>query len=263
MIYDCIVVGGGPAGMLSALQLKRASLRILLVEKKELGGLLRNAQKVENYFGLPSGLSGQELVERMKKQISDFNVPIFFDEVLEIKKKSMFEVKTKTRVLRAKTVVIASGTKPKGLRLKGLNALLGKRAFYERVDLPKMSSPKKIMIIGGGDVGVDYALQLFQDGHHPFLVTRARMKALPILIERAKKCRIPLHENVELKTLPGDWDFVLIAVGREPCLPSLKIPKKTSGLFFAGDVYHSDLRQVHIATGDAMRAAMNVIRFLS
>ena len=58
-VYDTLIVGGGPAGIAAAIQLKRSGFKVLILEKNKLGGLLRNANLVENYPGFPGGLSGK------------------------------------------------------------------------------------------------------------------------------------------------------------------------------------------------------------
>jgi thioredoxin reductase (NADPH) len=276
MIYDCIVIGAGPAGIAAAVQMKRAGLNIVLFEKKEVGGLLKNANLIENYLGFPNGVSGKELVEHFRNHIKKQEISLIKEEVIAVKRKKCFLVQTEKRECRSHHVIIATGTVPKEANIAGEKSLRGKRLFYEINDLPRIKKKKTIVIIGGGDVGFDYALQLSQKGHKPIIITKGKAKCLPPLKERAKKRRIQCIEHCHPKRLgqsghridilcPSrfhDSDYVLIAVGRQPSYPRI-MTKNRKNLYFVGDVRNKRYRQVHIATGDALRAAMSIIHSTS
>jgi thioredoxin reductase len=272
MIYDCIVIGAGPAGIAAAVQMKRAGLNIALFEKKEIGGLLRNANLIENYLGFPDGISGKKLVEHFQKHIKKQDIPLIKEEVITVKRKQCLLVQTKKREYRSHHVIIATGTMPKEANIPGEKSLKGKKLFYEISDLPLMRGKKVIVIIGGGDVGFDYALQLSQKGHTPIIITKGKIKCLPLLKERVKKKRIQCVEHCSPKRIrqsdnqvdvlcPSqclEADYVLIAVGRQPSYPRI-MTKNRKGLYSVGDAQNKRYRQVHIATGDALRAAMSII----
>lgn len=69
MIYDCIIIGAGPAGLIASVQLKRDNFNVMLIEKNAIGGLLKNSNLVENYLGFPNGITGTELVKVFKNQL--------------------------------------------------------------------------------------------------------------------------------------------------------------------------------------------------
>jgi len=273
MTYDCIVIGGGPAGILSAIQIKRAGFEVILIEKDEISGLLRNAKCVENYLGFPGGISGKKLVEIFKKQLKDLGINIKKEEVLKVTGKKTFLLKTAKNTYKARSIVLATGTVPKSANLKGEKGLIGKRIFFHPDDLPHLQKGKHILLLGGGDAAFDYAVNLSDSGHVPTIIAPRGIKCLPLLQTEAKERSIPIFEKVSPQTVFSDGksielickkgkftaDYLLIAVGREPQV--LRCPK-AQGVFLAGDVHTGIYRQIHIATGDALQAAMNVTKYL-
>ena len=81
-MYDVIIIGGGPAGLTAGLYTARARLDVLLLERLATGGQVLTTDWVENYPGFPDGISGFELVERMKTQAENFGLPIRLEEVV-------------------------------------------------------------------------------------------------------------------------------------------------------------------------------------
>ena len=272
MIYDSIVIGAGPAGVVAALQMKRAGLNVVLFESGELGGLLRNANFIENYLGFPDGVSGRELVRHFQDHLCKYKVPLLKEEVLEIgREDKIFSVHTSEHMYRGATIVVATGTVPKKAGIEGEEQLGESKLFYEVADLPEDEQKKSVVVIGGGDAAFDYALNLSSKWHASTIVTRGTVSCLPILKERVEKEGIPYLENslvlrickagsqleVQCETDTFKADYVLIAVGREPRYPRIATKNK-EGLYFVGDVRGGRYRQVHIATGDALRVAMEI-----
>ena len=102
------IIGAGPAGITAAIQLKRYGLSPMLFEKEAIGGLLRNANWVENYPGFPNGISGLKLTRLMAQQLKTVGVEGFFEEVLELDyAKEVFTLETPKQrvVLDRKSVV--------------------------------------------------------------------------------------------------------------------------------------------------------------
>lgn len=274
MIYDCAVIGAGPSGIIASVQLKRYGYTVILFEKKQVGGLLRNAYKIENYLGFYNGISGKELVSLFAQHLHSSGIEPVYAEVLHVTKKRLFEVNTKKRTYKARCILIATGTVPKKANIPGEEELSGSKVFYEIADLPLEGGKKDILIVGGGDVAFDYALHLFELGHTPHIVTQGKIKCLPILRKRGEEKKIPYIENVtplqivshpslEIRCMNKTFkaDAVLIAVGRKPTHPLLEVSHK-NGFFFAGDVKNKTYRQVHIATGDALKTVMTIARYL-
>ena len=110
MTEDVIVIGAGPAGIAAAIQLRRFGLDPLLLERDRLGGLLVNANLVENYPGFPEGIRGAELVKLFEAQLRRVGVSISVEEATALDYSDGFLIQTPRRRLTARIVVIASGT---------------------------------------------------------------------------------------------------------------------------------------------------------
>lgn len=277
MIYDSIIIGAGPAGIVAALQMKRAGLNVALIEKGEVGGLLRNANFVENYLGFPDGVSGKELIKHFKDHLCKQKVPIIREEVIEIgSEDSVYYVHTPEHTYKCSTVVAATGTVQKKAGIEGEEEFAGKNLFYEVADLPDNLEGESAVIIGGGDAAFDYALNLFDRGCVPTIVTREAVSCLPLLKERAEEKSIKYFENMPVIRICKAIDqlevqcesdclkagYVFVAVGREPRYPRITVQNR-EGLYYVGDVRSGQYRQVHIALGDALRVAMEISHSLS
>lgn len=295
MLKDVVIVGAGPAGLTAALYLKRAGFNPLIFESKEIGGLLLNANLVENYPGFPQGIRGTELVRLFKSQLKKWSITVKKRAVKKIyPEKGRFRLAASEDEIFARSVIVATGTFPKKIKLKGLNQLLGRKVFYEIKELPSLKKMRKVVIIGGGDAAFDYALNLSKQKCKVNIIFRSeKPKCLHLLEQRAK-----LTSNIGIfpKTLPVslvekdnklvvdcksngksvefNTDYLLIACGREAnleILPSelrkaLKIKENGEtnipGLYLAGDVRRGNLRQTGIAVGDGLLAAMSLSSFL-
>tara|TARA_Y100000310_G_scaffold334703_1_gene415031 strand:+ start:551 stop:1417 length:867 start_codon:yes stop_codon:yes gene_type:complete len=272
MIYDSIIIGAGPAGITAAMQMKRSGLKIAIFEGERVGGLLRNANNVENYLGFPDGISGVDLIAHFREHLNTQKVPLIQEEVLEVGgEEGAFIIQTPRHTYKSKTVVIATGTSPLQANIEGEEELAGTKLFYEVADLPEDAKNANIILIGGGDAAFDYAINLFERGHKPTIVTRGEASCLPILRVRAEEKGIlyreyasptsvqQIEDQVEVQLDDGalQADYVFVAVGREPRYPRITVQSR-KGIHFAGDVHGNRFRQVHIAAGDALRVAMDI-----
>ncbi len=283
------IIGAGPAGISAAIYLQRAGYQPLLFEKNIPGGLLHNAYRVENYPGFPEGIPGSKLVDIFLQQLTNVGGSILFLEACHIQQsKHTFVIQTATEKYISDVVIIASGTKPKKINIVGSRKLEGTRLFYDRVSLERNATEnKRILVLGGGDASFDYSLSLHAQGHTVSLIMRSEPKALFLLRKRVQNNNIPIYtqhipqeilfKNNELllrcrhknKKCEFFADMILVAYGRKPCLGFLSselqknILKKsllpatpTPGLYLAGDAAQNHCRQVGIAVGDGIHAAM-------
>lgn len=148
---DITIIGAGPAGFAAAIYLKRAGIQPLIFEKTQVGGLLVNANLVENYPGFPEGISGSDLVNKFRKQLNYLNIEITKKKVTKvIYKEGNFHIIVEDQEIISSALIIASGTKPKKLGLSGETQLFGRKLFYEIKDIPPPTKNDKIVIVGGG-----------------------------------------------------------------------------------------------------------------
>ena len=281
--YVAVIIGAGPAGIAAAVYLKRAGADPLVFERDEIGGLLRNAHLVENYPGFPDGIGGPELVELFKRQLVRWRIDTRMEEVHSVSKEGdVFNVSSESGEVFAKSVIVATGTRPKRIDIQGLEDVELSKVFYEIRDVPP-TAKGNFLVIGGGDAAFDYALNLASRDIHVDVAFRGEPRCLPLLLERASRSeKIRTHAGTELKSVRGEEhqlvfmveqegtekeivaDYGLIACGREPDVSVLPPElaenwKEASGLYLVGDVRRGNHRQVGIAVGDGILAAMSII----
>ena len=289
---DIAIIGAGPAGIAAAIYLKRAGINPVIYEKAKIGGLLHNANLVENYPGFPGGICGSELVRLFKEQLSSLDIHISSGEVKNASyNNGKFHLLVDKKELKSRALIVASGTKPKKLGISGESELSGRKLFYEIKDIPPPTKNDTVVIIGGGDCAFDYALNLANEvksveivfkGKHPKSISLLSERAAAIENIRPHPKMLPSsfeeHEKIVTKCISASGeiefrsDYVLVAAGREPnidFLPELvdieinddggcAIP----GLFIAGDVRRGTKRQMGIAVGDGIICAMSALEFL-
>ena len=286
MMEDIIIIGAGPAGLATALQLRRSGLSPLILERAEIGGLLRNANFVENYPAFPGGITGPELVKLFAEQASRFSIRLAFEEVMVLEHEAeVFRVATKTNERYSQIAVVATGTKPRILSDFIIPRELENRVVYEVCPLLSLEE-KHIVIVGASDAAFDYALNLGKNNDITILNRGEQARCLSLLLERAGACpRIAHSPNTTITRLvgaPGERmllecntptgtilicaDYVLGAIGREPQLDFISSEllarafelENRGVLYFAGDVKNDRFRQTAIAVGDGLLAAMKI-----
>lgn len=277
-----IIIGGGPAGIATAIQLKRYNINALIIEQNQLGGLLKNAYKVENYLGFPNGVSGSELTDIFSNHIIKKNIEVLYDKVIQLLfEKDKFCIQTCKNKLESEIVVIASGTKPKSINNIYDNNIFD-RIFYEVYPLRKIKN-KTIGIIGAGDAAFDYAMTLSEKNKVIIFNRGENEKCLPVLFKLAEKqdniLYLKNYKLIELKknakkllavfnqnntVQKFTFDYILFAIGREPQLdflsdgikPHIDSLIKNHKLFLIGDVKNGIFRQASIATANGIEAGM-------
>jgi len=288
-IKDVIIIGAGPSGIAAAIQLKRYGINPVVLEKETIGGILKNANLVENYPGFPCGIRGTELVKLFKNQLENSGVKVYFEEALELDyRNELFIVNTPQRTLSCRIAVIASGTIPRKLSIPDISRDTCTRIFYDISPLTQVAN-KKIAIVGAGDLAFDYALNLSKRNNVIILNRGEKIKCLPLLRERtANSEKIFYQENTRIKKIKNQGDELIltcdhptgereifvhclvVAIGRDPCLDFLSSDlernlnqlQKLKKLYMIGDVKNDIYRQTAISVGDGIKAAMEISRKL-
>jgi len=284
-VEDVVIIGAGPAGVAAAIQLKRYGLDPVLLEKEAVGGLLRNAHWVENYPGFPEGISGMDLVRLFERQLERWNVPVHFEEVLEVANgEGLFRMKTSLQLMVAEFVVVATGTVPVCIPDLLIPDDAQDRIFYEVYPIRDVAG-QKIAIIGAGDAAFDYALHLSGKNEVIILNRGHRVTCLPLLWDRSRTDKnISIREGVSIQSVakaddklsltvqsedkPSNVvvDYLLIAVGREPRLDcisgdvqaSLDRLMREGKIYLIGDLQNGRYRQTAISVGDGVKTAMSI-----
>jgi thioredoxin reductase len=282
---DVIIIGAGPAGMAAAIQLKRYGITPLVLEKKKAGGLLWNANLVENYPGYPGGIPGAALVMGIVRHFEGYGIETIEEKVVSVDfKDGWFVVESNKEDYAARVVVIATGTKPNKFPEGLIPDEAKERVAYEVADLPRFKD-EQVLIVGAGDAAFDYALNLAEMNDVVIANRGSQIKALPLLQERVQMHqRIRYMENTSIRSISltdeqltvqlsvpdGDLElkcaYLLGAIGRTATAPQLsesvqqymKQLQKANLLHIIGDVKNGIYRQASIAVGDGVKAAMQI-----
>ncbi len=300
-MHDIIIIGGGPAGLTAGLYTARARLNVVLLERLAPGGQVLNTDWVENYPGFPDGISGFELVERMKTQAENFDLPIQLEEVmgLEFSPDKKIVITNKGR-LEAKALIIATGATPKKLGIEGEDLLTGKGVSYCATCDGPFYKDQEVVVIGGGDTALEEAIFLTRFASTIHLAHRRdELRAVKLLQDRAmaqEKIKfiwdtIPLKilgekgvEGIELKNVKTgevsrkEAQGVFIFIGTEPNAELIngmvqqdesgfvicdeRMETSVPGVFAAGDIRSKPWRQISTAVGEGATASFHAERYL-
>jgi thioredoxin reductase (NADPH) len=300
-MHDIIIIGGGPAGLTAGLYTARARLNVVLLERLAPGGQVLNTDWVENYPGFPDGISGFELVERMKTQAENFDLPIKLEEVMELEfsPEKKIVVTNKGR-LEAKALIIATGATPKKLGIEGEDLLTGKGVSYCATCDGPFYKDQEVVVIGGGDTALEEAIFLTRFASTIHLAHRRdELRAVKLLQDRAmaqEKIKfiwdtIPIRilgengvEGIELKNVKTgeisrkEAQGVFIFIGTKPnadlingmvkqdesgfVVSNDKMETSVPGVFAAGDIRSKPWRQISTAVGEGATAAFYAEKYL-
>ena len=187
--FDCIVIGAGIAGVTASIYLKRAGLKILLLEKKAIGGQIINTSEIENYPTIEN-IDGTSFSLQLQNQIKKLEIPIEYKEVLDIQINGDLKiVKTKDNEYITKNIIIATGRIPRKLNLDNEDKLLGRGISYCATCDGYFYKNKKVAIVGGGNSALEAAIYL------------SKICNSVTVINRGEKLRADEELQNEVKTL--------------------------------------------------------------
>lgn len=302
MIYDVIIIGGGPSGMTSAIYSSRSRLKTLLIEKAGCGGQIAITDNIENYPGFEQGINGFELATKMQTQATNFGTEFVYGEAvsLQLNDKIKKVVLLDNKEYFAKTIIISSGASFKKLGIKGEQEFIGKGVSYCATCDGPFFRNKEIVVVGGGDSALQEALYLTKFAVKVNLIHRRNeFRAAKILQEKVfkeQKINIIFDSVVEeisgkdvlkrvtLKNIKTNTisqlsvNGVFVFVGWTPNTNFLnnqlklnkqgyiitddKMNTSIEGVFACGDVREKTLRQVVTATCDGAIAAISAQHYL-
>ena len=204
-LYDLIIIGLGPAGLNSALYAKRKGLEVGMIGSKS-GGQVIDTTSVENYLGFEFK-TGEGLVEEFVKHVATFNVPTLKDaEVIKIEKQDVFNVELKTgEIIKATSIIIATGSKPRKLGVKGEENFLGKGVAYCAICDGPLFEGLDVVVAGGGNSAVEAAIDLAKIANSVTVVHRSKFRADQIVIDKLMSfSNVKIHLETEILEVKGE-----------------------------------------------------------
>lgn len=220
MIYDSIIIGKGPAGITSAIYIKRAGLNPLVIGKD--AGSLEKADKIDNYYGFENEITGKEIFLKGLKQAENLNIDIIADEVIDIQFNDKFIIKTRNAQYETKTVVLATGSNRKTPKIKGVKEFEGRGVSYCAVCDAFFYRNKKVAVLGEGDYALNEVDHLKPVVKSIVLLTNGKKPLQSRSVSDIEINQIPIQEingdeKVENITLSDqtkiDLDGIFIAMG--------------------------------------------------
>lgn len=298
-IYDVIVIGGGPAGLTAAQYASRAKLRTVILDKSPTAGALAYSSKIENYPGLTKPVSGKELLEIMRRQAVEFGAEYIETQVIGVNLSgNIKEASTMDRTYSGKTIIIATGSMGRKPSIKGEAEFLGKGVSYCAVCDAPFFKGRMVCVVGNSEEAIKEAGVLTRFAETVYLISPTpRLKVedhpdlslpnLKVLLgytitaiegsDVVEKIRMVDADNkeVELK-LSGVFIYLY---GSKPITDFLSGALETAeygciqvnrmmetsipGIFAAGDVTCTGVRQVIVAASEGCIAALSAEKYIA
>lgn len=299
-LYDVIIIGSGPAGMTAAIYSARKGLKTLVLSK-DVGGQLNLSAELENYLGY-SYIEAADLITRFEEHVERFDVTsVIGEEVVNLSlADKMHLVHTRAgNHYQGRTLIIASGKIPRPLGIPGEERLLGKGVAYCATCDAPFYKGKVVAVVGGGNSALEAAGELQRWATQVYLVVRSAYSADEVLVDRVTRLdHVEVLLNYDTVEVLGEQhvtglrvrsrldqsertlavDGVFVEIGLLPntafvmdmlelnaageividCQTSTGVP----GVFAAGDVTHVRDKQVLVAAGEGVKAALRAHEYL-
>jgi len=300
-LYEVITIGAGPAGLTSALYLARAGAKQIIIEKYIPGGKLTKTAFIENYSGFEK-INGTDLAFKMYNQILKYKVVFKFETVINIikLKSKIFKIITNKNTYFSKAVIIATGTKEREVGAINENTFYNKGVSYCAVCDGSIYKNRPVAVVGGGMSAVEESMYLTRFVKEVHLIHRRDIFRVPpnILAKARENKKIKWYLFHIWKEARGDdvlkeivildlkknqekilkVDAIFPYIGSDPIIPfQTNFPilgannylknnqyceTAEPGIFAAGDVTKTPLRQVATAVSDGAKAAQFAMSYI-
>lgn len=291
MIYDMIIVGGGPAGLTAAIYALRANKKVLLIERYMPGGQVAQTNEIKNYPGFES-IDGITLATNMFMQASSYGLEMVTSDVIEYEfDQKIKKVKTFDGTFEGKTIILCLGASKKEMSLDNEKKFIGRGVSYCATCDGNFYKGKTVAVVGGGNTAVEEALYLSNLASKVYLIHRRQeLRAEAIEVDKLDKeniCKkfgcivtglngserlesIKVFNNETKQEEEIEVDGIFIAIGRTPdtelvkdklnlengyIVTDEKMATSIEGVYAAGDVRKTNLRQIVTACSDGAIAA--------
>lgn len=301
VIFDCLIVGAGPAGLSAAIYASRSKLKTIVFEKTKIGGQAAITDDIENYPGSMEEATGPKIVKRMKEQAESFGAEFVMEEIVGINTDSKIKkVITKKNIYEGRTIIIATGAEHTTLNVPGEREFTGKGVSYCATCDADFFTDLDVVVVGGGDSAVQEALYLTKFAESVTIVHRRdQLRAAKSIQDKAfKNQKIKFIWNSVVEKIEGDeivqkiiiknvktgeisaikTDGVFVFVGMKPVTDLFRglvnmdergyiftdddMKTNIPGVFAAGDCRVKMLRQIVTASADGAIAAVSAEKYL-
>ncbi|MGA1843416.1 MAG: NAD(P)/FAD-dependent oxidoreductase [bacterium] len=297
-MYDLIIVGAGPAGITASVYAARKRMDFLVITG-DIGGQTIYSWDIENFIGYQF-ITGEELVQKFKEHLEKFHVAVNEGEEVTLVQRDgdRLIVETNKGRYEAKTVVVASGRKPRHLGVEGEETFRNKGVTYCATCDGPLFADMDVAVVGGGNSALDAVLQLTKIAGKIHLIDIApRLSADPIMVEKAEASEkvtiyhdtrverifggkfldgITLSREGKSEELPVQGVFVEIGStpvsdfvrdveknGHGEIIINCKSETTVQGIFAAGDVTNVPAKQIIVACGEGAKAALRAFEYIS
>ncbi len=276
--WDVIVIGGGPAGLTTAIYATREGLNVLLLEKGNLGGQASVTNVLDNFPGFPDGISGQEFADSLVAQAERFGTVIRAGQQVEdiVRDHNILHVKTQDSTYHGRSVVISTGSQYRRLGVPGETELIGKNVHFCATCDGAFYKGKDVLVVGGGNSGFEEGIFLTKHAKHVKIVEfSSKVKASKILQDKVaekdqmevvtnhavqelvigedetlEKVLVQNRETGEVEEWNPDGIFVFIGLTPNTSFLPASIEKDRSGFLVTDGMLQTSLEGV-FAAGDA------------
>lgn len=302
-LHDVAMIGAGPAALTAAIYTTREEIETVLYEKGVVGGLATTTDWIDNYPGYAEGIEGTRLADELKGQAERFGAKIEFGEVQKIERDGdNIKLTTDSGEVLAKAALIATGSDYRKLGVPGEAEYYARGVHYCATCDGAFYKEKRLIVVGGGNSGVQEALFLTRFATHIDLLVRSELRASEVLLRKLEeaKDKITVHTQVttdeivardnkvtgtkithrqtgEQELVEADGVFVFIGL-----LPNtqflagsgieldevgliksdLNLQTSMPGVFVAGDVRSGATMQIATAVGEGATAALKIREYL-
>lgn len=302
-IRDVVMIGAGPSALTAAVYTTRENIDTVLYEKGVIGGLAATTDHIDNYPGFADGVAGLTLAEQLQKQAERFGATIEFGDASALRDEGDYKVVTiDGEDVKARTVLIATGSDYSKLGIPGEADYYGRGVHYCATCDGAFYREKRLVVVGGGNSGVQEAIFLTRFAPHIDLLVRSTIKASEVLQEDLRPFVESGQITVHLGTTPDEivatdgavtevratkdgepvtfaCDGVFVFVGLKPNTQFLagsgveldevglvktdtRLRTSIPGVFASGDVRSGATMQIASAVGEGATAALSIREYL-
>ena len=294
-------MGSGGAGLSAALYAGRFQLKALVIAEK-LGGTIILTDDISNYPGFKK-ITGMDLFDKIKDQASEYGIEILEKRVEKaVKQKGHFEVSTKNKSYKTKTIIFATGTEWRKLNVPGEKEFTNKGVHYCALCDGPLYKNKLIGVAGGSDSAAKEALLLSDYGKKVYIIYRKeKIRAEPINLKRVEENKkIEVINNTNIKEIKGDkfvnsimldkpyqgskefkLDALFIEIGHIPVSYIVKplgiktnekgeiitnketMATNLKGVYACGDVADNKFKQAITGAAEGVIAAYNAYQYIT